>query len=885
MHRPGEKDIAASVVPEYAQPWDKAVESRVVRKIDLALIPLMWVGYGLVYFDKAILGAAAVFGMITDLELTVVTDPATTPPKVSTTRLSWATSLFYFGMLAGVGPLTYLFQRFHLGRTIGLVVIVWGAIAMSTAGVTTHQGLWAQRFFLGFAESIMPTAFMVIVSGYYTQKEQTWRQCLWYSATGGWTVIGAAINFGFAHITGGDLKKWQYLYLMAGSLTVLYGIVFLFFPNSPAQAWWFDEEEKRVAIERLRMGQLGVRCQKIKWSQFREALLDLKIWIIAVMMGAAYSVNGAVSGFGPLIVSTFGWSAYDSLLWQMPLGGVCFVGILVAGFLSLKVPNIRLIMLVACCLPVITGCAMIWKSTWYEHAAAPIAGYTIIGFFAPVTSLIVSMGMANVSGNTKKSYMAAATFVMYTVGNISSPFFIVYQTVDDHYPGLWEGVIGCYVLVIVLATVLYIMLKMENRRRNQLNLEEKEAERIAFDDLTDKENMYFRSTSGLSIVIELFNFSRVTAPLLQSINLFVVSVRSFQLLPTLFILRPGPFTMFALRRCASRFLSSRPPVLAAPSRTYTSFSTPSIRIAPRSSLLQTPRRWASTEPEKGPQVPISESPSAEPAPAAAESTNTTEAAKEALPAAETNGSIVDERRNAAPEAAPAAEQVSYTTPAGNAASAQGTPSSQPPQSWDGAFERKPTLYVGNLFFDVTETDLIKEFARFGTVLNCRVIRDSRGLSKGFAYVDFSAQEAADAALQRLNLQLFEGRRITVQYAARQSNELDSRHGASPPQPRNPPSKTLFIGNMSFEMTDRDLSNLFRGVRNVIDVRVAIDRRTGQPRGFAHADFIDVKSAMEAMNSLQGKEIYGRKLRVDYSFSSVNRAPRNQPPPEEPSTSQ
>ncbi|ETI25854.1 hypothetical protein G647_02631 [Cladophialophora carrionii CBS 160.54] len=489
---PNEKDIAASVVPEYAQPWDKQVERRVVRKIDFALIPLMWIGYGLVYYDKAILGGASVFGMTTDLELKVVTDPTSTPPKVSTTRLSWATSLFYFGMLAGVGPLTYLFQRFHLGRTIGLAVIVWGAIAMSTAGVTNYRGLWVQRFFLGFAESIMPTAFMVIISGYYTQAEQTWRQCLWYSATGGWTIIGALINFGFAHLTGGDLKNWQYLYLMAGALTVVYGIVFLSFPNSPAQAWWFTEEEKRVAIERLRMSQLGVRCQKVKWSQFKEACLDVKVWLIAIMMGSAYSVNGAVSGFGPLIVSTFGWSAYDSLLWQMPLGGVCFIGILLCGYLSLKLPNIRLIMLVACCLPVIAGCAMIWKSDWYHHAATPIAGYTIIGAFAPVTSLIVSMGMANVAGNTKKSFQAAAIFVFYTVGNISGPFWVKTETVKQHYPELWEGIIGCYALVIVLAVVLYVMLRSENRRRETLQLEEKEAERVAFDDLTDKENLYFR---------------------------------------------------------------------------------------------------------------------------------------------------------------------------------------------------------------------------------------------------------------------------------------------------------------------------------------------------------------------------------------------------------
>jgi RNA recognition motif-containing protein len=77
--------------------------------------------------------------------------------------------------------------------------------------------------------------------------------------------------------------------------------------------------------------------------------------------------------------------------------------------------------------------------------------------------------------------------------------------------------------------------------------------------------------------------------------------------------------------------------------------------------------------------------------------------------------------------------------------------------------------------------------------------------------------------------------------------------------------------MSFEMSDKDLSDLFREVRNVIDVRIAIDRRTGQPRGFAHADFIDVQSAVKAAEFLRGKELYGRQLRVDYSVSTP-RAP-------------
>lgn len=77
--------------------------------------------------------------------------------------------------------------------------------------------------------------------------------------------------------------------------------------------------------------------------------------------------------------------------------------------------------------------------------------------------------------------------------------------------------------------------------------------------------------------------------------------------------------------------------------------------------------------------------------------------------------------------------------------------------------------------------------------------------------------------------------------------------------------------MSFEMSDKDLNDLFRDIRNVMDVRVAIDRRTGQPRGFAHADFIDVQSATIAKDILSQKTVYGRNLRIDYSKSGTTQS--------------
>lgn len=227
------------------------------------------------------------------------------------------------------------------------------------------------------------------------------------------------------------------------------------------------------------------------------------------------------------------------------------------------------------------------------------------------------------------------------------------------------------------------------------------------------------------------------------------------------------------------------------------------------------------------------------------------------------------------ESAPINETLASAAAAAGAADAVAASSKAgipPPRQRDNFNGIAPntTLYVGNLYFEVSEDALQRQFAQFGNIVKTKLVYDHRGLSKGFGYVEFERQEDADAAISAMNQAVFQGRRMAVQYHKRRPNV--TRASLTTPRTPNEPSKTLFIGNMSFEMSDKDLNDLFREVRNVVDVRVAIDRRTGQPRGFAHADFIDIDSASTAKRYLESKEVYGRKLRVDFSKSSSGTVP-------------
>jgi len=75
------------------------------------------------------------------------------------------------------------------------------------------------------------------------------------------------------------------------------------------------------------------------------------------------------------------------------------------------------------------------------------------------------------------------------------------------------------------------------------------------------------------------------------------------------------------------------------------------------------------------------------------------------------------------------------------------------------------IYVGNLDYRVSDKDLEKKFAGFGTVTSAKVISDKfSGRSKGFGFVEMENQYEASKAIKELNGSTFENRKIVVNEA-------------------------------------------------------------------------------------------------------------------------
>ena len=76
------------------------------------------------------------------------------------------------------------------------------------------------------------------------------------------------------------------------------------------------------------------------------------------------------------------------------------------------------------------------------------------------------------------------------------------------------------------------------------------------------------------------------------------------------------------------------------------------------------------------------------------------------------------------------------------------------------------------------------------------------------------------------------------------------------------SNKLFVGNLSFNTTENDLSDAFAAHGSVTEANLMMDRATGRPRGFAFVTMSSAEEAQKAIDALNGASLDGRQLTVN-----------------------
>ena len=86
------------------------------------------------------------------------------------------------------------------------------------------------------------------------------------------------------------------------------------------------------------------------------------------------------------------------------------------------------------------------------------------------------------------------------------------------------------------------------------------------------------------------------------------------------------------------------------------------------------------------------------------------------------------------------------------------------------------------------------------------------------------------------------------------------------------STKLFVGNLSFKITENDLQDAFAAYGSVVETNLMMDRMSGRPRGFAFVTMGSEEEAQKAIEALNGKELDGRALTVNVARPREERPP-------------
>lgn len=169
-----------------------------------------------------------------------------------------------------------------------------------------------------------------------------------------------------------------------------------------------------------------------------------------------------------------------------------------------------------------------------------------------------------------------------------------------------------------------------------------------------------------------------------------------------------------------------------------------------------------------------------------------------------------------------------------------------------------TVFVSNLDFSTEEGIIRDTFSSCGTITDLRLVKDFKGRSKGFCYVEFEKQKEAAAALKK-DRELLEGRPMFVSKCDPDKETRTTGFKYKTGLEKN----KLFVRGLPFTTTVEDLKELFGKHGALKDVRL-VTFRNGHSKGLAFVDFEDEVSAAQAILKTDGTLVGDKEISVAIS---------------------
>ncbi|KAF2690199.1 MFS general substrate transporter [Lentithecium fluviatile CBS 122367] len=261
------------------------------RKVDVTVLPLLFLGLLVFQLDRMNLASALTDGFAKDIH-------------VNQNTINLGNQLMFLGIVVLEIPSNMILQRIGPRRWLSAQVFIFGLVATLQLFVKNKTGFLVARSFLGLCEAGYIPGGIYTLSTWYTKRELAKRVAVFFFGMFGGNAISPLLASGILKLRGhGGMKGWQWLFLLEGVFTMCVSLVLLFLlPETDLVALKqrieeYDNERKH-----------GAQGMRIPASLVWRTMKHYRRWPHFVSTFAVFSTWSPLTTYTPTIIMTLGFN-------------------------------------------------------------------------------------------------------------------------------------------------------------------------------------------------------------------------------------------------------------------------------------------------------------------------------------------------------------------------------------------------------------------------------------------------------------------------------------------------------------------------------------------------------------------------------------------------
>jgi MFS transporter, ACS family, tartrate transporter len=413
------------------------LETRVLRKITLRIVPFVMLLYFIAFIDRVNIGFAA---------LTMNKELGFSP-----TVFGFGAGIFFLGYFLFEVPSNLVLDKVGARIWIARVMITWGLISGAMAFVQGPNSFYTLRFLLGAAEAGFFPGIILYLSYWFPARQRAAVTAIFMAAAPLSTVLGSPVSGALLEMHGVlGFSGWQWMFIVEAVPAVILGVVVLFYmTDRPEKAKWLRDDERRWLVNTMNAeaaNKAGTASHSV-WH----GLADLRVIALSLVYFGTSAGLYTLGIWAPQIIKEFGLSSLQ------------------VGFLN-ALPGI-----------VAVVAMVLWarhsdrtgERTWHVVGACVLAslGLMFAGFAGTVLAVLLALTLVNIGISSAKpplwsmptmflsgSAAAAGIATINSIGNLggfAGPAMIGWiKDLTGSFQGGLYFVAGLLVLSAVLTLIL-----------------------------------------------------------------------------------------------------------------------------------------------------------------------------------------------------------------------------------------------------------------------------------------------------------------------------------------------------------------------------------------------------------------------------------------------